>query len=119
MGVSDLDLHVRKSILVLDGRRRLVMRPAVMTPLTPMMPAVSTIVIMIIAAVAIIAAAGIVAVIWISVAVAALAINRAVKSQLDANAAMSKAADLLSGLTLRHKWRCTECGRGPEVKLET
>src|SRR3546814_5336806 len=78
MGVSDLDLHVRKSILVLDGRRRLVMRPAVMTPLTPMMPAVSTIVIMIIAAVAIIAAAGIVAVIWISVAVAAIAINRAV-----------------------------------------
>src|SRR3546814_12589799 len=82
MGVSDLDLHVRKSILVLDGRRRLVMRPAVMTPLTPMMPAVSTIVIMIIAAVAIIAAAGIVAVIWISVAVGAIAINRDVNSQI-------------------------------------
>src|SRR3546814_1688907 len=116
MGVSDLDCTVRKSIQVQDGRRRLVMRPAVMTPLKPMMPAVTTIVIMIIAAVAIIAAAGIVALIGISVAVAAIAINRAVNSQIDANAAMSMAAAMISVMPLRHSWRARERDRGHDAQ---
>src|SRR3546814_3126310 len=71
---------------------------------------------MIIAAVAIIAAAGIVAVIWISVAVAAIAINRAVNSQIDANAAMSMAAALFSVMPLRHSWRARERDRGHDAQ---
>src|SRR3546814_14475158 len=70
---------------------------------------------MIIAAVAIIAAAGIVAVIWISVAVAAIAINRAVTSQIDANAAMSMAAAMISVMPLRHSWLAGERYRGPDA----
>src|SRR3546814_2896281 len=71
---------------------------------------------MIIAAVAIIAAAGIVAVIWISVAVAAIAINRAVNSQIDANAAMSMAAAMISVMPLRHSWRARERDRGHDAQ---